>query len=100
MFYNFRQVFRIILTVLLQGLLSVVNHLMNKKQGHPKVVVINLRQDMFIECNGETFSLREKTALEEPVIIQGIQAKDIEVNRHIYMYIYTLYTYKDIEKTH
>ena len=63
---------------LFQGLACVVSHLLSKKQGHPLVVIINLREDVVLECNGFTYSWREPDNLEEPIIMPGIAAKDLE----------------------
>ena len=63
---------------LLQGLSCVVNHLLSKKQGHPTVVLFNLREDLVIECNGATYGIRETSQLEEPIIMPGISAAEIE----------------------
>ncbi len=56
----------------------MVDHLLNGKQGHPLVVLVNLREDLVLECNGSTYSWREPSDLEEPIIMPGIRAKDIE----------------------
>ncbi|XP_064616036.1 paladin-like [Liolophura sinensis] len=60
------------------GLCKVVSHLLSKKQGHPVVVLVNLRDDVVVDCDTETFSVRDSTDLEEPVIMHGVTRKDIE----------------------
>ena len=62
-----------------QGLSCVVNHLLNKKQGHVLVVVFNLREDLVVECDGATYSPRESDRLEEPIIMPGISSSEIQV---------------------
>lgn len=66
--------------VLFQGLCKVVSHLLGKKQGHPLVVLVNLRDDVNVDCDTETFGVRDSTDLEEPVILYGVTRKDIEVH--------------------
>ena len=64
--------------LLFQGLSCVVNYLLSKKQGHPTVVLFNLRDDLVIECNGATYGIREVTCLDEPITMTGITAVEIE----------------------
>ena len=54
-----------------------MNHCL--KQGHPLVVLINLRQDLVVECNGETYGIRELDDLERPIIINGVSGTKLEV---------------------
>ena len=64
-----------------QGLSSVIKFLMNTKQGHPSVHWFNLREDLVIECDGATYSLREKQALPELLNMRGISGDEIKVGR-------------------
>ena len=63
-----------------QGLAGVVNYLLTKKVGHPVVIIVNLREDLVVECNGVTYSPREGATLTEPIEMPGIPSADIEVN--------------------
>ena len=44
---------------LLQGLYRVSSYLLGPKCLHPKVVFFNLREDLAVDCDGNTFSPRE-----------------------------------------
>ena len=80
----------------LQGLTATINYLLHKKQGHPNIVLINLRNDVVVECNGMTFSEREPGALDEPVSLGSISAEEIEVQRHVIQNInYIVYRAKN-----
>ena len=43
----------------LQGLHRVSSYLLGPKCLHPKVVFLNLREDLAVDCDGSTFSPRE-----------------------------------------
>ncbi|ELT97506.1 hypothetical protein CAPTEDRAFT_103765 [Capitella teleta] len=60
-----------------EGLSCVANHLLSKKQGHPLVVIFNLRDDLVIECNGATYGVREADFLDEPIVMPGITGSEI-----------------------
>src|SRR5438034_1089661 len=53
---------------------------MGKKLGHPKIVWVNLREDLVVECGGATYSVREKEKLSEPINMSGVAAQHIEVS--------------------
>ena len=53
---------------------------MDKKHGHPVVVSFNLREDVLIDCDGETYTPREPSNLSENINMSGIEAKEIEVS--------------------
>lgn len=58
----------------------MVDHLLDARQGHPVVLLINLRQDIVLECNGATYSWREKPTLADPINMPGISGQEIEVS--------------------
>ncbi|KAK6187559.1 hypothetical protein SNE40_005557 [Patella caerulea] len=60
------------------GLACVVNHLLKKKQGYKKVVVINLRNDQVIENDGQTYSIHDPTQLGEPIPVIGASRRELE----------------------
>ncbi len=62
----------------IQGLSCVVTQLLEGKQAHPLVVIVNLREDAVIECNGATYTWREPEALEEPIVMPGVSAREVE----------------------
>jgi hypothetical protein len=39
----------------------------------------NLREDLVIECDGATYSVREKSQLAELLLMPGITQQEIEV---------------------
>ncbi|XP_070544590.1 paladin-like [Ptychodera flava] len=61
-----------------EGLSKVVQTLMDKKHGHPIVVSFNLREDVVIDCDRETYTPREPSNLSENINMPGIEAKEIE----------------------
>ncbi|KAL4239188.1 Paladin [Mactra antiquata] len=60
------------------GLLKVVNHLLNLKVKHTHVVLINLRNDMMVEMDNATYSLRDAGKLDEPIIFPGFTKSELE----------------------
>ncbi|KAL5018749.1 hypothetical protein ScPMuIL_004471 [Solemya velum] len=60
------------------GFSKVARHLMEKKPEHECVVFINLRNDVMIECDGMTYSVRDKSMLDEPITFTGLTKKEIE----------------------
>ena len=64
----------------MQGLGCVVTHLYSKKQAHTSVLLINLRNDLVIECDDVTYSVRDTAALDVPITIPGATASDVEVS--------------------
>ena len=62
-----------------QGLAGVVNYLLSKRFGHPLVIIVNLREDLVVECNGVSYSPRESDTLTVPINMPGIPAYEIEV---------------------
>ncbi|CAH1794464.1 unnamed protein product [Owenia fusiformis] len=65
-----------------EGLSCVMKYLTSKKLGHPKVVLVNLREDMVLECDAQTFSPRDINNLEEPVIMPDISGSEIEAKEN------------------
>ncbi|XP_077999424.1 paladin-like [Glandiceps talaboti] len=61
-----------------EGLSRVVQTLMDKKHGHPLVLSFNLREDVVIDGDGETYTPREPSNLGENIYMPGIDAKEIE----------------------
>ena len=61
-----------------QGLSCVVGHLLSSKQGHPVVLLINLREDVVVECNGATYSAREPGFLGTPLVLPGTDATTVQ----------------------
>ena len=49
------------------------------KQRHPRVIWVNLRDDVTIQCDLVTYSVRDTAALEEPVLLPASTRCDIEV---------------------
>ncbi|KAK3090769.1 hypothetical protein FSP39_014489 [Pinctada imbricata] len=65
------------------GANKVSNHLLSKKLGHNFLVLINLRNDVAVECDGQTYSIRDATCLDEPVIHPGTSKEELEVYNEI-----------------
>jgi len=64
---------------MVQGLRCVTSFLLNKKQGHTRVIWFNLREDLVLECgDGETYSWREASHLDQPLVMPGISSQEIE----------------------
>uniref|UniRef100_A0ABM0LZR8 Paladin-like n=1 Tax=Saccoglossus kowalevskii TaxID=10224 RepID=A0ABM0LZR8_SACKO len=61
-----------------EGLSRVVQTLVDKKHGHPIVILFNLREDVVLDCDGETFTPREPSNLTENINLSGIDAKELE----------------------
>ncbi|KAK3610744.1 hypothetical protein CHS0354_028141 [Potamilus streckersoni] len=61
-----------------KGFAHVVNHLLCKKVKHNYVVLINLRNDIAIESDSTTYSVRSATNLEEPIIFPGFSHSELE----------------------
>ncbi len=47
------------------------------------VVLVNLREDVVIECNGATYSWREPLHLDVPIIMPGISSQEIEEKEEV-----------------
>jgi len=62
-----------------QGITSVVSYLQTK-QRHPRVIWVNLRDDVTIQCDLVTYSVRDTAALDEPILLPAAARTDIEVN--------------------
>ncbi|XP_041362865.1 paladin-like isoform X2 [Gigantopelta aegis] len=60
------------------GLSRVVSHLMVKKLGHSQVILINLRNDLTVECDDDTYCVHHTKHMEEPVLIGGASGKELE----------------------
>lgn len=60
------------------GVTKISNYLLSKKQGHSFVVLVNLRNDVAVECDGKTYSVRDSTLLDEPVIHPGLSKEELE----------------------
>lgn len=58
---------------------KISNYLLSKKQGHSFVVLVNLRNDVAVECDGKAYSVRDSTLLDEPVIHPGLSKEELEV---------------------
>jgi len=61
-------------------LAGVVNYLLSKRFGHPLVIIVNLREDLVVECNGVSYSPREPSTLTEAINMPGIPSYEIEVS--------------------
>ncbi|KAI0240998.1 Paladin [Lamellibrachia satsuma] len=61
-----------------EGLAGVVNYLLSKRFGHPLVIIVNLREDLVVECNGVSYSPRESDTLTVAINMPGIPAYEIE----------------------
>jgi len=61
-----------------QGIASVVSYV-HKKQRHPRVIWVNLRDDVTVQCDQATYSVRDTAALDEPVLLPAATRNDIEV---------------------
>ncbi|WAQ96837.1 hypothetical protein MAR_029527 [Mya arenaria] len=57
--------------VVCQGLSKVVNHLLNLKVRHTHVVAVNLRNDVMVELDDATYSVRDSGKVDEPIIFPG-----------------------------
>ena len=58
----------------------MINYLLGPKLDHPLVVVVNLRQDLVLECDGATYGIRETSCLEHPILITGVTGTQLEVS--------------------
>ena len=65
-----------------QGVVSVVNYV-QKKHSHPRVIWVNLRDDVTVQCDLVTYSVRDIAALEEPVLLPAATRGAIEVLRSL-----------------
>ena len=63
---------------LCQGISSIVSYVHNK-QRHPRVIWINLRDDVTIQCDHVTYSVRDTAQLDEPVLLPAATRSDVEV---------------------
>ncbi|RMX44573.1 hypothetical protein pdam_00002748 [Pocillopora damicornis] len=61
-----------------QGLNNVAHYLLGPKCLHPKVVFLNLREDLVVDCDGSTFSPRELSSLCEHMPFRGLDTSEIE----------------------
>jgi len=61
-----------------QGITKVVAYV-HKKQRHPRVIWVNLRDDVTVQCDLVTYSVRDTAALEEPIVLPAATGSDIEV---------------------
>ena len=71
-----------------QGLSRVVNHLLTMKERHSHVVVVNVRNDLTVELDGTTYSVRDATNMEEPVIFPGYSRQYLEVTRAKHTFLF------------
>ena len=62
-----------------QGIANVVSYV-HKKQRHPRVIWVNLRDDVTVQCDLVTYSVRDTAALDEPVLLPAATRNDIEVS--------------------
>ena len=69
----------VICEFLFQGLSRVVSYLMEKKHGHGQVILVNLRNDITVECDSETFCVHHAKNRDEPVLIAGATGRELEV---------------------
>ncbi|CAD5118609.1 DgyrCDS7293 [Dimorphilus gyrociliatus] len=66
-----------------KGLKQIISILKGDKYKHPKVLLINLREDPIVECDGKTYSWRNPENLHEPVDIKnstGTFMEEIEMS--------------------
>ena len=61
-----------------QGITTVVSYV-HHKQRHPRVIWVNLRDDVTIQCDLVTYSVRDTAALDEPVLLPAATRSDIQV---------------------
>jgi len=61
-----------------QGIVSVVAYVHNK-QCHPRVIWVNLRDDVTVQCDLVTYSVRDTAAPDEPVLLPAATRDDIQV---------------------
>ncbi|XP_031574791.1 paladin-like isoform X3 [Actinia tenebrosa] len=61
-----------------EGLAKVIELLTDPKYSHPKVVVFNVREDVAIECDGDSFSQRELGSLAQHIPYKGLQYFELE----------------------
>jgi len=61
-----------------QGISGVVGYV-RTKQCHPRVIWVNLRDDVTVHCDLLTYSVRDVAALDEPVLLPAASRRDIEV---------------------
>ncbi|XP_063444020.1 paladin-like isoform X2 [Mytilus trossulus] len=60
------------------GVTKVTNHLLSRKVGHTFLVLINLRNDCSIELDGNTYSIRDSSCLEEPITHPLLHSQELE----------------------
>ncbi|XP_071131537.1 paladin-like isoform X3 [Mytilus edulis] len=60
------------------GVTKVTNHLLSRKVGHTFLVLINLRNDCSIELDGNTYSIRDSSWLEEPITHPLLHSQELE----------------------
>lgn len=60
------------------GLSKVVNHLLNLKVKHTHVVLINLRNDLMVEIDDATYSVRDTSKMDEPIVFPGYSKSELE----------------------
>ena len=57
----------------------MVNHLLGSKVRHTHIVLVNLRNDLMVECDGATYSIRHAAKIDEPIIYPGLNKTELEV---------------------
>ena len=57
----------------------MVNFLLNKKVRHTHTVVVNLRNDLTVEIDDATYSVRDDSRRDEPIIFPGYTKTELEV---------------------
>ena len=61
----------------------------HNKQRHPRVIWVNLRDDVTVQCDHVTYSVRDTAALDEPVLVPAATRCDLEVQMPCENEIYT-----------
>ena len=61
----------------------MVNHLLSSKVKHTHIVLVNLRNDMMVECDGATYSVRHADKIDEPITFPCFSKSELEVNTEI-----------------
>lgn len=66
-----------------KGLEKIISILKGGKYKHPTVILMNLREDPVVECDGVTYSWRDPKQLEEPIDVKnstGLLMEEIEAS--------------------
>ena len=63
-----------------QGILNIVSYVHNK-QRHPRVIWVNLRDDVTVQCDHVTYSMRDTAQLDQPVLLPAATRCHVEVQQ-------------------